>query len=183
MGKKYPIVNGLKKCHKCEEIKPTDEYYFFKSTNKYCYVCKKCKDAHNKKRALSMRKFTDEEYKIHQKALHKKYGFKEGNRFGPKFGKGSKHPNWKGGNPRIPRKRIPIETIQLVYEDNIKKYGTLTCYLCLKKIVFGDDELEHKVPISRGGNDSYDNLGISCSRCNRKKHMRTDMEYRSFVNA
>ena len=24
---------------------------------------------------------------------------------------------------------LPLTTMQLVYEDNIKKYGTLTCYL------------------------------------------------------
>ena len=60
-------------------------------------------------------------------------------------------------------------TIQMVYEDNIKQYDTLTCYLCLKPIRFGNDSLEHKIPVSRGGTNNYDNLAIAHKRCNSKK--------------
>lgn len=73
---------------------------------------------------------------------------------------------------------LSIDTIQLVYEDNIKKYGTLTCYLCLNSILFGKDHLEHKTPLSRGGQNNYENLGVSCSECNCKKHTKTEEEYR-----
>ena len=68
-------------------------------------------------------------------------------------------------------------TIQLVYEDNIKKYGTLTCYLCLNPILFGNDSLEHMLPLSRGGTNEYNNLAIACFSCNSKKHARTLDEY------
>ena len=61
------------------------------------------------------------------------------------------------------------QTVQSVYEDNIKRYGTLTCCICLGQIKFGDDSLEHKIPISRGGTNSYENLGISHLKCNLKK--------------
>lgn len=67
--------------------------------------------------------------------------------------------------------------IQQVYEDNIKKYGTLTCYLCLKFIQFGQDALEHKMPISRGGTNEYSNLGVSHNFCNSKKYNKTVEEY------
>lgn len=76
---------------------------------------------------------------------------------------------------------LSIKTIQQVYEDNIKKYGTLTCYLCLNLIEFGKDSLEHKIPISRGGNSQYDNLEISCRRCNSKKQNKTVEEYFSYL--
>ena len=39
---------------------------------------------------------------------------------------------------------------QQVYEDNIKQYGTLTCYLCEEKIEFGLDNLEHKAHLYFG---------------------------------
>lgn len=68
--------------------------------------------------------------------------------------------------------------IQLVYEDNIKKYGTLTCYLCFRPVAFGDDHLEHRVPISRGGKQVYENMGVSCSTCNMAKGIKTEEEYR-----
>lgn len=72
---------------------------------------------------------------------------------------------------------LSVNTIQLVYEDNIKKYGTLTCYLCLMPIQFGKDNLEHKTPLIRGGKNNYDNLEIACKSCNSKKGSKTVEEY------
>jgi len=125
----------------------------------------------------------------------------------PDYMKGEKHWNWKNGattdreyrnkyqkeyrnkrgkhyvqaynnNRREKTKNLNIKTIQLVYEDNIKKYGTLTCYLCEKPIPFGKDHLEHKTPLSRGGTNLYENLEIACQSCNYKKHTKTEAEYR-----
>jgi 5-methylcytosine-specific restriction endonuclease McrA len=76
-------------------------------------------------------------------------------------------------------KDLKINTVQLVYEDNIKQYGTLTCYLCLELIPFGKDHLEHKIPLCRGGTNEYNNLAVACQPCNYKKHTKTEEEYRS----
>ena len=73
------------------------------------------------------------------------------------------------------------ETVQMVYEDNIKKYGTLTCYLCLKSIIFGADHLEHKTPIARRGTNKYDNLAIACVSCNLSKKSMTESEFRHLM--
>lgn len=70
---------------------------------------------------------------------------------------------------------------QRVYESNIKKYGTLTCYLCLKPIAFGNDCIEHKTPLSRKGTNERKNLDIACTRCNKKKFTKTVKEYRKFL--
>lgn len=68
--------------------------------------------------------------------------------------------------------KLPIKRVQMIYEDNIKKYGTLTCYLCLKPIPFGSDNLEHKIPVSRGGTNEYNNLEVACRMCNLSKGNR-----------
>ena len=60
-------------------------------------------------------------------------------------------------------------TLQCLYEDNIKQYGTLTCYLCGNPIKFGDDSIDHKKPISKGGNNDYCNLAIAHLLCNKRK--------------
>ena len=73
--------------------------------------------------------------------------------------------------------KLTPKTIQLVYEDNIKRFGTLTCYLCLIPIEFGKDSLEHKTPLSRGGTNEYNNLAIACRICNSKKHILTEQEW------
>ena len=96
------------------------------------------------------------------------------------------HPTKKRHNQKyIFTKRmggeLSIKTIQQVYEDNIKKYGTLTCYLCLEPIQFGKDHLEHKTPLSRGGTNARRNLDVACQRCNCKKHNKTEAEYRKVL--
>ena len=77
--------------------------------------------------------------------------------------------------------KLTLQTLQMVYEDNIKKYGTLTCYLCLKPIKFKEDHLEHKTPLSRGGTNDYNNLGVSHDKCNKSKHDKTEAEYREWL--
>lgn len=82
----------------------------------------------------------------------------------------------KGGGP------LTAEIIQLVYEDNIKQFGTLTCYLCYNPIKFGKDHLEHKIPLSRGGMNKYNNLAIACQKCNCRKNNKTETEYKEALN-
>lgn len=67
---------------------------------------------------------------------------------------------------------ITTKIIQKVYENNIKKYGTLTCYLCLKPISFGCDSIDHKIPISKNGTNNKSNLAIAHIICNSKKGNR-----------
>lgn len=74
-------------------------------------------------------------------------------------------------------KDLSLNTVQAVYEENIKIFGTLTCYLCLKPISFGDDHLEHKTPLARGGGNGSENLAVACKSCNWKKHSKTVEEF------
>jgi len=72
---------------------------------------------------------------------------------------------------------LTIETLQRVYEDNIKKYGTLTCEYCKNPIKLGLDTLEHKIPLSRGGTNYYENLAVACKSCNSRKKDKTPEEF------
>jgi len=72
---------------------------------------------------------------------------------------------------------IRLRHIQRLYEENIKQYGTLTCYLCKKPIAFLQDSLDHIMPITRGGVNEYSNLGIAHIKCNQEKHNSTPEEY------
>jgi 5-methylcytosine-specific restriction endonuclease McrA len=77
--------------------------------------------------------------------------------------------------------RMTADLVQEVYEDNIKQYGTLTCVICDKPIKFGEDTLEHNVPLSRCGNHCKDNLGVAHKVCNDLKHTQTIEEYKQEV--
>ena len=87
------------------------------------------------------------------------------------YGVKAQHHKVRSGKP------IYETTIQMVYEDNIKQFGTLTCYLCIKSISFGLDCLEHKIPISRGGSNNYENLGVCHRECNSRKRTKTYKEF------
>lgn len=50
------------------------------------------------------------------------------------------------------------------------------CYFCRKCLDSGG-EWDHKIPISRGGNNSRKNMLLVCRTCNRDKHSKTDLEY------
>ncbi len=106
-----------------------------------------------------------------------------------------KHKRWRLKYPDLLRKRkklykkiynalrtkagiLTVQTIQQVYEENIKQYGTLTCIYCLKPIEFSKDTLEHKQPLSRGGTNEKNNLAIACFRCNSTKKNQTETEFR-----
>ena len=65
---------------------------------------------------------------------------------------------------------ITKEMLQSIYEGNIKEYGTLTCYLCKKPILFGQDSIDHLIPITRGGLSNIENLAIAHRKCNTKKY-------------
>lgn len=74
--------------------------------------------------------------------------------------------------------KLLARTVQIVYEDNIKKHGTLTCCLCLNPIEFGKDSLEHIVPKQLGGTNEYSNLAVACFSCNVKKSNRTYEDFK-----
>jgi 5-methylcytosine-specific restriction endonuclease McrA len=77
--------------------------------------------------------------------------------------------------------KVTTALLQLVYERNIKRFGRLTCYLCGLPIQLGEEHLEHKIPVSRGGTSVYENLGIACASCNSSKHTKTEEEYRKYM--
>jgi len=62
--------------------------------------------------------------------------------------KQSRHVNWRS----------------LIFErdDN-------TCYICGKQFNSKDLEVDHIMPLSKGGSNSYHNLKTLCKECNRKK--------------
>ena len=89
---------------------------------------------------------------------------------------------WRKKNPesvrlshkyRKARKRaggkLDVGIVQRIYEHNIKHFGTLTCIYCIEPIVFGNDNLEHIIPLSRNGKNTFENMDVACSHCNLSK--------------
>lgn len=61
-----------------------------------------------------------------------------------------------------------------------KRQGGRFCYLCLKPVRFGKGvarakrgEIEHLIPLERGGRHEWDNCALACGECNLWKQDRT----------
>lgn len=69
---------------------------------------------------------------------------------------------------KVPYKEIPLT------RRNVLERDRHSCQYCNYK---GDQlTLDHIIPKSRGGKDSWDNLATACVRCNIKKGNRTPKE-------
>lgn len=132
-----------------------------------CCICKAKINEPRKKHS------TETRIKIsNSKKMKKNWNYKHGLSRTKSYHKARAHKR------RLLLSDLQAVTVQMVYEDNIKKYGTLTCYLCLKPIEFGRDSLDHNIPLSKGGSNLYSNLGVAHLGCNSRKKDKTYEEYK-----
>lgn len=68
--------------------------------------------------------------------------------------------------------RIPFKTIVLTRKNVLKRDGN-RCQYCG---THEDLTIDHVIPRSRGGQDTWENLVAACNRCNHKKGNHTPKE-------
>lgn len=56
-----------------------------------------------------------------------------------------------------------VDPLSLYHEQN----GV--CYMCLEQFDFKDMEMDHLIPLSKGGKHEVSNVKMCCGTCNRKK--------------
>ncbi len=163
------LLEYYKKCNLCKTFLIDDYFHTDNSHLDGCFsVCKKCRKLNRKYDS------SKENQRRHKKGIYKRYRNEMGFSYTKEYRKLQRQKRralLKGDS------NFSFKTIQMVYEDNIKQFGTLTCYLCFKSIPFGEDNLEHKIPLSRQGTSEYNNLAIACRQCNNKKHTKTEEEF------
>ena len=61
------------------------------------------------------------------------------------------------------------------------------CVYCDDCLYYDDDEeednveIDHKLPIKRGGTSDFDNLQATCGHCNARKGAKTHKEYLEYI--
>jgi 5-methylcytosine-specific restriction endonuclease McrA len=51
------------------------------------------------------------------------------------------------------------------------------CFSCGRDLLPREMTIDHKIPLSRGGSDSIENMEIACEPCNREKGCMTAEEW------
>jgi len=72
-------------------------------------------------------------------------------------------------------RKIPIR-MQLVTRKNLYVRDNYCCLYCGKKFHGDELTLDHVIPKSKGGSNSWENLVTCCSACNRRKADKTPSE-------
>lgn len=90
---------------------------------------------------ITTKEFLERNKKLH--LMHVKHGYPKGQR--PKVSK-------------VKRKRV-------------YKRDKGICAYCGSHVSFDDFDIDHIVPLAKGGNNEDSNLTVSCHHCNRKKHI------------
>jgi 5-methylcytosine-specific restriction endonuclease McrA len=67
--------------------------------------------------------------------------------------------------------------VERIYRRVVWTRDNGCCYLCGNSVALADMHLEHKIPLSKGGQHTYANVGCACAACNLAKHAKTPEEY------
>jgi 5-methylcytosine-specific restriction endonuclease McrA len=81
---------------------------------------------------------------------------------------------WIPSDPRIEKLRPPIDEWKAI-RKRIFERDNYTCTYCGARS--GELECDHVYPVSRGGNNSDNNLTTACKKCNRDKGSKTVEEW------
>ena len=185
------IVIETKKCIKCEEVKPLDQYPIRgrKKDGSISYrgYCKKC----NKKyiNDLNRKRRLDPEYIEKERKFGREY--KRKLRLDPEYVCKEKeyYGNWRhttSGKASIKTRSHKIKAIRLgrPYSPNlhteyihIKERLNNRCAYCASYLTLELEHIEHIVPLSAGGTHTPDNIVCSCARCNLSKNARPMEEW------
>ena len=93
---------------------------------------------------------------------------------------------WRANNPdqlrvqrNIRQKRIGLAMYTADDLQWIRVMQGDRCVYC-KVALVNRSELDHILPLARGGKNNLYNLQFLCKSCNARKHIRTDQEFRTY---
>jgi len=63
-------------------------------------------------------------------------------------------------------------------KEQVLRTANYSCYYCGTFLTKINYQVDHALPISKGGSSEVSNLRASCETCNKKKGDKTELEYR-----
>lgn len=180
------MVNGMtsKSCSKCKELKSIESFQIDKSRKDGLQpYCKECRKNHQKNYYLTHKQKFNEKQKLNRmlnKDAINEYARNYYQLHKAKQSERKRIYNLK--NPEVAknasakrRSRQMKNGIYLVTSKELKSLYKSNCFYCgsNEKI-----EIDHIIPISRGGSHSIGNLVPACLSCNRSKNNKLLVEWK-----
>jgi 5-methylcytosine-specific restriction endonuclease McrA len=90
-----------------------------------------------------------------------------------------KHSSYGGAGTVAPRRARISRALKIEEIDRrvIIERDKSTCYLCGKRVEKKVLQIDHVLPLAKGGPHTYDNLRVACALCNCRKSDLTLEEF------
>lgn len=179
--KEHKVLNGvsLKECSRCREWKKLTS--FRKDKGKWDGLYPYCKKCANIKDRKVYSKNPEKKKQVVRKYAEKhpeKYNFYKP--YNPKY-YSSEISRLKKRARDMKRRVLKREAdshhqiTDKVIKSVLEKYDN-RCAYCGEEVL-EKFHIDHKLPLSRGGGNEFENLALSCPECNYKKNDKTDIEF------
>jgi 5-methylcytosine-specific restriction endonuclease McrA len=177
-------MNQYKTCSKCKQIKTFDEFTNHKShadgKTSQCRTCiaktkrqKYKNDLQKSKIANKANYVKHKEKRLVYAKTHRKPYDKQAAELGRKWR--SENKELMAFYQRARRAKIKNNSIYYVSSKELKKLKNSPCFYCGNNDLI---EIDHIIPIARGGSHGIGNLISACRGCNRSRQDKTIMEWR-----
>lgn len=166
-----PIIDGHKKCNRCKKMLELAQFTKDQTkTSGYSSHCKECK-----KITISNWRKENPTYDLEWKSAHPEVSRRACKKYY------AKHKDVRSNGAHKRRLIIAAENSDFIERQVVFDRDQGICYLCNKEVNPNDWWLEHKIPLSRGGSHTYDNVAVSHPGCNARKQAKF-IEELSWVN-
>lgn len=185
----------LKTCSKCKIQKPLSSFSRHKGKpDGLRYSCKDCEKIpaaiwrktnsdyqktyylKNREQVLKRMKIRREKFPEIHKAVSKRYAKKNKEKLALRSSQWVKQNPEKNRAKRARRRALEIgSSFSKITKKEISNLYNQACVYCGSRARI---EIDHVVPLSRGGSHSIGNLVAACRYCNRSKGDKTIMEWR-----
>jgi HNH endonuclease len=188
------LVGNNKRCSQCNSIKSKTEFYKRKrAKDGLCPYCKDCKKKNDKAKVIDYeRRMNEADYKpsdpkyCHHCEIDKtRNDFYENRR--AEDGKAYKCIACNKAEIKVNAttntraRQTYINNFKPIAEDKVIKLlqdSDYKCHYCGTDVQRGINlHIDHRVPLSRNGPHTIENLAISCAKCNLRKNAMTDTEF------
>lgn len=171
----------MKICTKCNQMKDLSEYYRMVGGKDGLRAdCKECKLAGDKDRyQLNRTEILDRQnsYYYNNRAARLSYNQINKERIRKVRLESVQQRKHHAEYESMRRALIASVSIEDIVRDVVYERDNGICYLCEKPTDPNNWHLEHKIPLSRGGSHTYNNVAVSHPPCNKNKGTMTPDEF------